>query len=436
MRTVEQATRDHVRGLDAQQSPVGWDEIITRGEAKTVVAPIRRPARARGYLVFAAALVVVMLLGVFPVILRSSEEPPPATEPVPTPTTGVTPTTVEVTPTTLAESVELEFSSVLSALVESGLYGVRFTDQEIESYGGSPLTRSNWDGWTTYPRVDALFANLVMAPQTRLPARTQLWLARFEDEATATAFIADYFDPDQEAIREEIDRGGWPVPSEFVVELIPVDFEADDSFGWMWDGPVVGVRQGSVVALAGIPREAESPTSDKSLRPLEGYVDEARYLGAWLAAALIGEQPTAPAPLTEPFTDEENEAISLIHEFHDALSAADYDTALSINWPRLENPPDEPSEKEALINDIEPLLEAGAVFEASRCRPTRTDRGVSWEGGSDRWIPENPGENAISGLLELECYSGYQSDNGSDFDYHTFLYKNGSLILLNLPYEG
>ena len=109
-------------------------------------------------------------------------------------------------------------------------------------------------------------------------------------------------------------------------------------------------------------------------------------------------------------------ASELIHEFTDALNTGDTGRILSITGGQ-EDP-------EAWTS----LFEAGATFEASACRPTRTDRGIYWE------TENSDNDNSIIGLMELECHFGYTLEGDAQFDYDNFLYKDG--VLYGAPGPG
>lgn len=113
--SVKELVRTHYRRVDAGQTPVDWDALVTGLESETEVAPGRRRLLRRGPLVFAAALLVVVLLGVIPLLVLTGDESPPATDDAPTPTTIVIPSTLVPTtlgPADLTGDIRVEWLSV------------------------------------------------------------------------------------------------------------------------------------------------------------------------------------------------------------------------------------------------------------------------------------------------------------------------------------
>ena len=95
---IENVVRDHLRANDAVQDTIDWDEIVTRADTPKVVAGSSGPVRSRGLLVLAIAVLVVGLVGAIPLVLRSTEQTPPATQPGATTNTAETAEPLLLTP--------------------------------------------------------------------------------------------------------------------------------------------------------------------------------------------------------------------------------------------------------------------------------------------------------------------------------------------------
>ncbi len=442
MPDLDQRLRGYGEVLEEAVESVTFDELDGH-----VAAPpyLRRWWQHPATATLAGAALIGLVFGGFGLLAGGEDATTQTTTPTNT-TLPVATTLEEITETSVVRATEVEMSAALTALVDSGRYRVRSVTEEMALEGSIEthldpidvlvIRREQWDGWNRYPRIESLLVALAHAPETRLAAQTQVFLARFEDELTADGFLTDYFDLDE--AREEV----FVDPSQSTIanptdvpDLFEVTIDADDALGFMWDdSPIVGVRQGTSVAIAGIWREPQSPEPEEPLLSTSDYANEVKYLAAWLAAALVGEEPSVDAPVTEPFTDEESRGISLIHDYHAALNAGDYDKLIEIHWPSQEIPGHDgaPTVREELVYATEPLLEAGAVFEVSGCRPTESNRELFWEGGLSRYVLDD--DNWIRGLLEIECYSGYQTESEGEFGYHEFLYRDGHLLILGVAY--
>ena len=95
---VETSIRSHLEANDSIQETIDWAEIVALldSDAPTPLVPRRSPRRGI-WVVVAAVIVTILLIGVIP-FLFSNDDPPVADTVVPT-------TLVESTPTTLADTV-------------------------------------------------------------------------------------------------------------------------------------------------------------------------------------------------------------------------------------------------------------------------------------------------------------------------------------------
>ena len=369
----------------------------------------------------AAAVLTLLVLGAIPLLQGPELAPtdtlvPTTVDTVPTTTTTTATTVATTTQATVAEPaagpISIDLAAAVAVAVERDaryrVLSLHTSRHELPPLG---VNGESWDTvpdewgrepwqWAIHPRSEDLFAALEPAPETKLHVWTEVWLARFSDAEAARAFVADYAEGVSDwawiPSRLPCDGGSCPVdPLRF-----SVDVPADDSFGFTQEGfsTIVGVRQGSIVALAGIPHH------DHPLRPVPGMIDEARYLAASLAAAIAGEVPEVEPPVVEPFTEQQSNAISLIQQFHEALNQGDYlrigsMVRFSLHDPRF---------IEQMAEAHDPLLQQGAVFEARQCRPT--------QGEGD----------PVEEVFGVECLAGYRAGT-EHFTYVRFFYDRGKL---------
>ena len=145
-RRVESILRDRLQAIDEAQASVGWDEIVELLEEENVAEARPNHRLRRGLLVFAAAVLAVVLLGVIPLLLRSTEETPPAdTDPVP-PITLTVPTTTasDLSQTDLELLPEIAPAQVVDGYEPFGPVQVEYSVTESDFLPNGTVMQHDW----------------------------------------------------------------------------------------------------------------------------------------------------------------------------------------------------------------------------------------------------------------------------------------------------
>ena len=389
-------------------------------------APVPVRSRSRAWVAVGAAAVVLLLIGLVPILVGSvTDDSPPATHSTVPSTTLPPPTTLPSGPaTTLPDAASATVDPVpLEELLDTSINATGrywqapaspiFGDDSPEGNAGSWWQRVMQDvGWRPEGRIETLRATLVAAPETRLDGLVKVWLYRFVDDESAAAFVDAFVTHDGWNGPIVVGRGGMQPTFADPFSVPPIGDEAfgfygrfdDDFVGSHAFAAVAGARSGTVVAIVRVSMEYNT-TNNGSLYSEADVAIEATYLTDAIFAVLRHEPtPTTPAS-AGPFSEDEEAAIAAVERFHQALTDADFDAIWSTV--QRQHPYD------LTKNRLEAFIEAGAVFEATYCRPTVVASILS--NGTTRQE------------ITIFCLAGYRLANSESIDFRRFVYEDGRL---------